>query len=47
MTGWRVGYAVAPPPINDLIARLEEPTVSVAPRSRRKRRLPRLPLNPK
>ncbi len=28
MTGWRVGYAVAPPPINDLIARLQEPTVS-------------------
>lgn len=28
MTGWRVGYAVAPQPLNDLIARLQEPTTS-------------------
>lgn len=28
MTGWRVGYAVAPPPLNELLARLQEPTVS-------------------
>ncbi len=28
MTGWRVGYAVAPPPLNEMIARLQEPTVS-------------------
>jgi aspartate aminotransferase/aminotransferase len=28
MTGWRLGYAVAPPPIAQLIGRLQEPLVS-------------------
>ena len=30
MTGWRLGYAVAPPPIAQLIMRLQEPLVSCA-----------------
>jgi aspartate aminotransferase/aminotransferase len=30
MTGWRLGYAVAPPPIADLIKKLQEPMVSCA-----------------
>ncbi len=28
MTGWRVGYAVAPPPVADLLRKLQEPLVS-------------------
>lgn len=28
MTGWRVGYAVAPPPLADVLRRLQEPQVS-------------------
>ncbi len=30
MTGWRVGYLVAPPPLADLIAKVQEPVVSCA-----------------
>jgi aspartate/methionine/tyrosine aminotransferase len=28
MTGWRVGYAVAPPPVADLLRKLQEPQLS-------------------
>jgi aspartate/methionine/tyrosine aminotransferase len=28
MTGWRLGYAVAPPPLADLLRKLQEPEVS-------------------
>jgi aspartate aminotransferase len=46
MTGWRVGYAVAPPPINDLIARLQEPTVSCGSSISQKAALAALALEP-
>ncbi len=46
MTGWRVGYAVAPPPINELIARLQEPTVSCGCSISQKAALAALALDP-
>jgi aspartate/methionine/tyrosine aminotransferase len=46
MTGWRVGYAVAPPPIHDLIARLQEPTVSCGCSISQKAALAALALEP-
>jgi aspartate aminotransferase len=46
MTGWRVGYAVAPPPINGMIARLQEPTVSCGSSISQKAALAALALDP-
>jgi aspartate aminotransferase len=46
MTGWRVGYAVAPHPINELIARLQEPTVSCSCSISQKAALAALALTP-